>query len=49
MGVEDEFGEFARGGTVAEAVEVGVFLEGDEAVLVDMTQRSLQTLLWRIG
>ena len=36
LGIGDEFGEFTRGGAVAEAVEVGVFLEGDEAVTVDM-------------
>ena len=34
--IGDEFCEFSGGGAVAEAVEVGVFLEGDEAVLVDM-------------
>ena len=41
VGVEDEFGELARGGAVAEAVEVGVFLQGDKAVFVDMAQGTL--------
>ena len=49
MGIEDEFGEFARGCAVIKFVEVGVFLEGDKAVLVDMMQGSLQTLLEGVG
>lgn len=44
MEVEDEFGEFPGGCAVAEAVEVGVFLKGDEAVLVDMAKGTLQAL-----
>ena len=32
--VGDEFGEFLGGGSVVEAVEVGVFLQGDEAGLM---------------
>jgi hypothetical protein len=36
MWIEDEFGEFPRGCAIVEGVEVGVFLKGDEAVLVDM-------------
>jgi hypothetical protein len=52
VGVEDELGEFARGGAVVEAVEVDVFLEGDEAVFVDMVQRSLQAFyraVWEVN
>ena len=47
--IGDEFGEFSGGGAVVEAVEVGVFLQGDEAVLVDMLQGTLQTLFEGIG
>ena len=41
IGISDEFGEFSGGFAATEAVEVGVFLEGDETVLVDMGQGSL--------
>jgi hypothetical protein len=44
MGIEDELGEFPRGCAIAEAVEVGVFLQGDETVLADMVQGTLHTL-----
>lgn len=36
VGGGDEFGKLARGRAVAEAVEVSVFLESDEAVFVNM-------------
>ena len=49
VGGGDEFGKLARGRAVAEAIEVGVFLEGDEAVPVDMVQGSLQALVRGIG
>ena len=48
-GIGDEFGKFSRGGAVVEAVEVGVFLEGDETVLVDMVHRTLYALFERVG
>ena len=49
IGVGNESGEFSGGCAVAEAVEVGVFLEGDEAVLVDMLQGALLALFEGIG
>ena len=36
IGVGDEFGEFSWGCAVIDAVKVGVFLEGNETVLVDV-------------
>ncbi len=35
-GIADKFEEFPGGFAATEVVEVGVFLEGDETVLVDM-------------
>ena len=47
--IKDELGEFAGGRTVVEAIEVGIFSQGDKAVFVNMTQGTLQTLLRGIG
>ena len=40
-GRRGEFGELSRGCAATEAVEVGVVLESDEAMLVDMLQGAL--------
>ncbi len=39
--VGDELSEFSRGGAAAETVEISIVLQGDEAVLIDMTERTL--------
>ena len=48
-GVGDELCQFSRGCAVIDAVEVGVFLQCDESVLVDMAQCPLQPLSEGIG
>ena len=40
-GISDKFGQFSRGRAVIDAVEVGVFLECDKTMLVDMAQCTL--------
>ena len=47
-GGRGEFGELSRGCAATEAVEVGVVLESDEAMLVDMLQGALLTLFWGV-
>jgi hypothetical protein len=47
--VGDELGKFTGGCSVAEAVEVGVFLEGVETVFIDVVQGSLQAFFRGYG
>ena len=44
-----KFGELSRGCAATEVIEVGVVLESDEAMLVDMLQGALLTLFWGVG
>ena len=46
--IGDEFGEFSGGGAVVEAVEVGVFLQGDVAGLTWGQESCEITLLKKI-
>jgi hypothetical protein len=48
-GIGDELGEFSGGRTAAEAIEVGVVLQGDESVLVNMLQGALLALFYAVG
>jgi hypothetical protein len=48
-GIRSESGKFSRGRTAAEAIEVGVILQGDESVLVNMLHGALLALFYAVG